>query len=144
MSEATAEANGRVKSNLTAENSALENDVAMGQSDEVLHEDTECQSVDDTAMQGTSTRMLSLADMQVQDTSVMKRKQGLQYVTPRMTFENKVLQSGDYSSCTPISNLLRGRSAKGPPYEATVEKLVQQALYETEIDRTSWIRYLTL
>jgi len=65
-------------------------------------------------------------------------------VTSIMTFENKVLQSGDYSSCTPISNLLRGRSAKGPPYEATVEKLVQQAQYVTESDITSRARYFIL
>ncbi len=42
------------------------------------------------------------------------------------------------------SNLLRGRSAKGPPYDATVENLVQQVQYVTERDMTSRIRYLTL
>ena len=43
----------------------------------------------------------------------------------RTTFENTVLLTGDDSSCTPISIMLRGRSAKGPPEDALVEKIVQ-------------------
>ena len=40
--------------------------------------------------------------------------------------------------------MLRGRSAKGPPDDASVEKIVQQVQYETVIDRISWIRHFTL
>ena len=98
-------------------------------------------SVADNEMMGTYSLLLSMDDMQVQDTAVRK---GLQYATSRMTFENTVLQIGDSSSCTPISNMLRGRSAKGPPDDASVEKIVQQVQYETVIDRISWIRHFTL
>jgi len=76
--------------------------------------------------------------------SVLQWEKGEQHAISMMTFENTVLQSGDYSSCTPISNLLRGRSVKGPPYEATVEKIVQQVKYVTERDMTSRLRYLTV
>jgi hypothetical protein len=69
--------------------------------------------------------------------------QGLQGI-PMMTFENPLLQLGDDSSCTPISNLLRGQSANGPPDETKLEKLVQQDIYVTETVRIRWVRSLTL
>ena len=59
---------------------------------------------------------------------------GLKYrayvaIQNRTTFENTVLLTGDDSSCTPISIMLRGLSAKGPPEDALVEKIVQQVQY---------------